>query len=103
MKIIFTHFAQKRVQDIYNYYNSTISKQVAETITQRIFQSVKILKDNPNAGQIEEFLIELGLKHRRIVEGNYKIIYRIHDDTIYITDIFDTRQNPKKILPGHSA
>ncbi len=98
MKIVFTHFAQKRVQDIYNYYDSTISKQVAETIKQRIFQSVKILKDNPNAGQIEEFLTDLSMKHRRIVEGNYKIIYRIHDETIYSTDIFDTRQNPKKMI-----
>ena len=31
--------------------------------------------------------------------GNYKIIYRIDQDVIYVTDIFDTHQHPDKILP----
>ena len=29
--------------------------------------------------------------------GNYKIIYKIQTNTIYITDVFDTRQDPDKI------
>lgn len=28
-----------------------------------------------------------------------KIIYRIIEDKVYITDIFDTRRNPDKIMP----
>jgi len=53
--------------------------------------------DQPFAGQKEEFLEDMKLEHRRIVEGNYKIIYRIHGDTVYVTDIFDSRQNPIKM------
>jgi mRNA-degrading endonuclease RelE of RelBE toxin-antitoxin system len=37
------------------------------------------------------------LQHRRLIVGNYKIIYLIEDDVVYISDIFDTRQDPKKM------
>ena len=46
---------------------------------------------------MEEYLRHLNLGHRRIVTDHYKIIYRIEDQVIYITDIFDTRQNPGKM------
>ena len=48
-------------------------------------------------GQVEGNLVELNQKHRYIVEGNYKIIYIVIDSTIYITDVFDCRQNPDKM------
>lgn len=48
-------------------------------------------------GQIEDGLIELKQGHRYIVEGNYKIIYRVVGNEIYIVDVFDCRQNPQKI------
>jgi toxin ParE1/3/4 len=61
-----------------------------------IFKTEK-LKNNPFVGQREEHLLHLGLDHRRIVEGNYKIIYRVINDIIYVTDIFDSRQDPAKM------
>lgn len=50
-------------------------------------------------GAIEALLAELGLEHRYIVEENFKIIYRIAEETIYITDIFNTRRSPEDINP----
>lgn len=55
------------------------------------------LISNPEQGQIEESLKSLGLEHRRLVEGHFKIIYRVSNQTIYITDFFDSRQHPKKM------
>ena len=52
---------------------------------------------NPHLGQYEEYLDHLEKGHRRLIEGNFKIIYRIESDCIYITDFFDTRQDPKKM------
>lgn len=51
----------------------------------------------PLIGKIEENLIELKQEHSYLVEGNYKIIYRVIAKDIYITDVFDCRQNPQKI------
>jgi mRNA-degrading endonuclease RelE of RelBE toxin-antitoxin system len=52
---------------------------------------------NPFIGQQEEYLAHLNKGHRRLIEGNYKIIYRVQDDVIYVTDIFDSRQDPAKM------
>jgi hypothetical protein len=52
---------------------------------------------NPFTGQEEPYLSHLQLSHRRIIEGNYKIIYRVEKDLIYVTDVFDTRQDPAKM------
>lgn len=56
----------------------------------------KLLAD-PYIGQQEEYLEHLGKGHRRLIEGNYKIIYRVQGEDIYITDIFDSRQHPSKM------
>jgi hypothetical protein len=52
---------------------------------------------NPSIGQREEYLEHMGQLHRRIIEGNYKIIYRQEGEVIYVTDIFDSRQDPAKM------
>jgi plasmid stabilization system protein ParE len=36
--------------------------------------------------------------HRYLVSGNYKIIYKEVNEGILITDVFDTRQDPQKII-----
>jgi hypothetical protein len=36
--------------------------------------------------------------HRRKISGNYKIIYRIIDDLIFVSDSFDTRQDPEQMV-----
>lgn len=47
--------------------------------------------------QQEEYLIHLGKGHKRAIEGYFKIIYRIEGEFIYVTDFFDTRQDPSKM------
>lgn len=54
--------------------------------------------DHPRGGQYEPLLDHLGQGHRRKVSGNYKIIYRIIDDLVFVSDIFDARQDPEKMV-----
>ena len=35
---------------------------------------------------------------RFLLEGVYKIFYRLEDDEIHIVELFDTRQNPDKLI-----
>ncbi len=46
---------------------------------------------------MEYNLTSLGENHRYLVIRNYKVIYRPIKEGLLITDIFDTRQDPKKI------
>lgn len=99
-KIIWSEFSEKQIDSIFEYYEQkSKSYDVALKIVTRILKAPDILIENPRIGQKE-----MSLKHRKIeyhymVESNYKIIYSIDDKTksVKIADVFDTRQNPKKI------
>ena len=96
-QVIWTYFATIELKNIYLYYRMVASKNIAEKIKKSIFHATKTLNKQPLLGPIEENLVEFKQEHRYLVEGNYKIIYRIIHSDIYITDIFDCRQNPQKI------
>jgi plasmid stabilization system protein ParE len=95
--IIWTYFAILELKNIYLYYKLVASEAIAKKIKKSLLDSTKTLSKKPHIGQIEENLIELKQKHRYILNGNYKIIYFISNKDIYMTDIFDCRQNPQKI------
>jgi plasmid stabilization system protein ParE len=84
MKIIWSSFAIKNIEDIYNHFLKIASRQIALSITNSINESVKQLLKNPESAQIEPRLKELKQKHRRLIAGNFKVIYRIEWHTIII-------------------
>jgi toxin ParE1/3/4 len=96
-QIIWTNFAISELKNIYLYYRMVAFDKVADKIRTSIFDGTKPLIKQPLIGAVEENLIDLGQAHRYIVVDNYKIIYRVIQLDIYITDIFDCRQNPKKM------
>ena len=98
MRIVITEPAKIHLREIHDYYKQFVSKKIADKIKSGIIGKLKTLKDKPHIGQKEELLEHLNLNHRRMVEGNYKIVYRVAHETIFITDIFDARQNPDKML-----
>lgn len=97
MKVIWTDFATASLYEIYKYYKEAAGEKVAHRIKARIFFATRQLKHHPESGQIEPNLESLGENHRYLVEGNYKIIYKKVPEGLVITDVFDTRQDPKKI------
>ena len=97
-RIVWTEFAILELQNIYYYHKINASAQVAERIKKSILESVTNLQKHYQMGQLEENLISLEKQHRYIVEQNYKIIYYHESKTIFITDIFDCRQNPQKMM-----
>ncbi|MDO5615595.1 MAG: type II toxin-antitoxin system RelE/ParE family toxin [Cruoricaptor ignavus] len=98
MEIIWTDFAIENLKEIFEYYSFKANKKVAHKIRKNIFESTKHLINHPKSGQIEHHLEKLKQNHRYIVSGNYKIIYLIIENKIVITDIFDARQNPTKMV-----
>jgi plasmid stabilization system protein ParE len=96
-QIIWTNFAISELKSIYLYYRMVASDKVADKIRKSVFDSTRPLIKDPLIGAIEENLKDLKQGHRYLVEGNYKIIYKVFQNNIYITDIFDCRQNPQKM------
>jgi len=98
MKVEITDFAKAELQNIYKYYASVASEEIAQKILDRILDEVELLERHPNLGSKETLLAELKLNHLYIVCGNYKIIFYETTTIIYVTDIFDCRQNPKRMF-----
>lgn len=98
MEIIWTDFAIKNLKEIFEYYANIAHKKVAHKIKNQILSATNQLKENPNSGQIELNLVNLQQNYRYLVSGNYKVIYKTFQNQIIIYDVFDTRQNPIKML-----
>lgn len=97
MRLLVSEYAAARLDDIWYYHATGATTRTADRIVNKIVDDIDWLLDHPRGGQYEPLLDHLGLKHRRLVSGNYKIIYRIIDDLIFVSDIFDTRQDPEKM------
>jgi toxin ParE1/3/4 len=97
MKLVYTEQAIASLQECMDFFPPEVPSEKVNEIRDRILAKADKLLVNPYMGQQEEYLEHVGQSHRRIIEGNYKIIYKVEGDAIFITDIFDSRQDPAKM------
>lgn len=99
MRIIWSNTAKADVKEIYSYYREVASLKVAQSIRIAIVEKPRLLTKQPEIGQEEENPIVAGRGFRYLVEGNYKIVYKVFAERkeVLIATVFDTRQNPTKL------
>lgn len=97
MKLVYTEQALISLEEALEFIASDVSYEKLTEMRDKILDAADTLLLQPFAGQREYLLEHLGLEHRRLIEGRYKIIYRVINEYIYITDIFDSRQDPAKM------
>lgn len=97
-KVVVTHFALYQINLIYDFYRIYASLKIAKKIKSDIITAIKTLKNKEVEWQEDEFLGYLNKKHKRLICGHYKIIYYydINENRVYVTDVFDSRQDPVK-------
>lgn len=96
-QVIWTNFANNELKNIFNYHKLSASEKTARKILAKIYKSTNFLIKYHEMGAIEPNLEELKQHHRFILQGNYKIMYRIIKEDIYVVDIFDCQQDPDKL------
>jgi toxin ParE1/3/4 len=98
VEIVITNQALTSLNDSLIFLNVTqsITFEKALEIRGQIFARIESLKLNPYLGQTESFMSK-SKEYRRLIEGSYKIIYYIEKNSVYVTDIFDSRQNPSRM------
>jgi plasmid stabilization system protein ParE len=97
MKLFYTEQALFSLEEALDFIAPKVSHEKLLEIRDEILDGADTLLLHQFQGQEDPFLEHLGLGHRRIVVSHYKIIYRIIEEYIYITDIFDSRQDPDKM------
>lgn len=98
-RVIWSEFAEQQVDAIFDYYCLKAGLDIATNLVRSLVLAANPLALNPFMGQPEEALKRLDKKYRYLVVKNYKLIYRVEEETlsIKIVDVFDTRLNPEKI------
>lgn len=87
----------KRLDGIYDYIRRK-SERAAAKLYNNILDEAHKLIAHPQIAAIEPLLDAEAETYRSlVVRRNYKIVYRVEKETIYIIDIWDCRQNPKKL------
>jgi len=99
MKVIIPERVYERLEKRLKFLKDNLdySSLAISNLRKSLLSRAKDLSNNPRIGQFEEYLEDLEEGHRRIIEGNFKIIYLIEEDHIYITDFFHTSQDPLSI------
>lgn len=97
--IIWSAFAEKQIDNIFEYYEENVSLKIAKSIVKTIILAPEKLKNHPKMGAKETLLENRKIEYHYIIKANYKIIYAVDEQNyqIKISDVFDTRQNPVKI------
>lgn len=97
-KVVWTASARNELALIYQYLLDNTSVSIALNLIQDILD-VSQLEQFPQSGTIENNLAKLPGEYRCLIRGrnNYKIIYRIDGDIVYIVDIFDCRKDPEQM------
>ena len=99
MKIEWTELAKTDLKKVYEFYCKTANREIAQKIKNSILSRSKDLELGSELGQIEELVKHLNQGHRYLLSNHCKILYLPENENgiIYITHLFDTRDNPKKV------
>ena len=89
MRLVFTDHAQRSMNNSFLFLmeEQGLPAEKIEELRERIKLSVRQLLKNPYLGQQEIRLAHLQKNHRRLIESNFKIIYFIEQESVYITEI----------------
>ena len=99
LTVYWTQTAEDKLSDIFEYYKFNAGVRIAKKLINGIIDTSLELDKNAYGGQ-KEILLENRIQgFRYTVFKNYKILYWIDETNkiIFISNIFDSRQNPNKI------
>lgn len=99
MKVVLTDESLERLEESLRFYieELEIPKSKVAEIKNRLISKAKSLSKYPHKGQYEPYLAKLRQGHRRLIEGNFKIVYRVEADIVYVVDFFDSRVSPSRM------
>ena len=92
MKVLWTEQALCCLIEIEEYIAAD-DPAVAVAFTERLVRRTDILLDQPQAGRVVPEVP--GRELRELIEGNYRIVYRITDSAVEILTVFEAHKSFK--------
>ena len=99
-RVIWSDFAVRQLEQIFQFFTERTDEHIARSIVLELLSTSEKLIEHPALGPREVTLIHLSTTYRYLVQGNYKIIYSVDEQSriIRISDVFDVRQSPEKLF-----
>jgi plasmid stabilization system protein ParE len=97
LKLVVSADARRSLASTIRVLARTHSREYLIRLKAEVDAQVKLLPARPFSGAVEPELEHLGVGHRRMIVGPFKIIYRVTANAVYVTDIFDSRRDPKRM------
>lgn len=97
MKIIVTVPAWESYANALRFLAGYMTDRELANWDAKLWGHIAELEKYPQLGSYEPYLEHKEEGHRRLVVGHFKVVYRLEGSTIYVTDIFDSRQDPGKM------
>lgn len=99
MKVVWSVQAKEGLQQTSNYNQKEFGKRSKQKSLDEVLHVASLLERNPYLGQVESLLDEAPVEYRSIVVNHInKLVYYIHESTIEIVVLWDTRREPKTLL-----
>ncbi|SFI37924.1 addiction module toxin, RelE/StbE family [Treponema bryantii] len=97
-KVEVSPFAQDDFNEIIEYYSS-YSQDYVETTISEFEENVMSLQQHPKSGRIIPELERQGItQYRELIQGYYRIVYKISKDKVVILTVIDGRRNFEEII-----
>ena len=92
-EIFWTANAKEDLKEIYISLKNKVSKEAALKIRDELFSCTDIIVFAEQF-QIDEYRLDC----RRIIIRNFKVLYQIQENSIFVVRVFNSFQNPMKSL-----
>ena len=97
-EVVLSQLAEIDINEIVSYYLQK-NRDVVLELYKRIKNRILELDNLPNKGRIVPELDKNGIhEFRELIEGNYRIVYSIHEMRVHILAVVDSRRNLDDIL-----
>ena len=99
MKVIWSIQAKETLHQTSNFIRREYGKRSKQKFINEILHIASLLENNPYLGQVESLLDEAEVEYRSIVVNHInKLVYYIHENTLEIVVLWDTRREPKSLI-----
>lgn len=98
-RVFLTEGAVHDLSDTHSFIARKDNPDAADRVMSRIEEAIAALASFPNRGTRPKELLDLGIReYREVVVLNFRIIYRIVEQGVYVFLIADGRRDMKQLL-----
>lgn len=99
MKVVVSPEAWESYLRTLFFYSAEWSDVALAKLDRELNAQLKFLADHPMTGAYED-LVSIGkdgIRYRRLIVWHLKVVYKVVRNEIHVTDIFDSRQDPRRM------